>query len=272
GFNGVSISDALEMAAIQRRYPAAEAASLALQAGIDMPESNAHATSGADSVEQHLATLTGVQQAEREGRFDPDMLAASEARLAHLAATYPANPEPVTRPVEDVILIARAAHDAVTTVGNLPWLDVKQPLILIAADHQVGGSASDVIETPARALLRDLTARGFNVQPLWYQPDEAASQASVLTSLAAQTAASILFVSASRVRLNESEVHLAQQIAEHVGKSEQAALHVALWNPYSTIDIALPSIISFGFSEAALEHVVDILQGAPARGKLPIVL
>ncbi|MEM6431838.1 MAG: glycoside hydrolase family 3 protein, partial [Deinococcota bacterium] len=227
GFNGVSISDALEMAAIKRRYPAAEAAVLALQAGIDMPESNAHATSGADSVEQHLATLTGVQQAEREGRFDPDMLAASEARLAHLAATYPANPEPVTRLVEDVILMARAAHDAVTTVGHLPWLDVKQPIILVAADHRVGGSASDVIETPARALLRDLTARGFNVQPLWYQPDEAASQASVLTSLAAQTDASILFVSASRVRLNASEVRLAQQIAERAEHAEQAALHVA---------------------------------------------
>ncbi|MEM7735868.1 MAG: glycoside hydrolase family 3 protein [Deinococcota bacterium] len=272
GFNGVSISDALEMAAIKRRYPAAEAASLALQAGIDMPESNAHATSGANSVKQHLATLTGVQQAEQEGRFDPDMLAASAKRLSHLATTYPAKPEPVTRPVEDVILIARAAHDAVTITGNLPQLAIKQPLVLVAADHQVGGSASDVIETPARALMHDLVARGFTVHPLWYQPDETASQESVLTSLAAQTDASILFISASRVRLNTSEVRLAQQIAERTQQTEQAALHVALWNPYSTLDIALPAIISFGFNEAALEHVVDILQGAPARGKLPIVL
>jgi beta-N-acetylhexosaminidase len=50
-----------------------------------------------------------------------------------------------------------------------------------------------------------------------------------------------------------------------------ADLHLALWNPYQALDIAAPTLLSWGYAPGALAAVAAWLGGdAPAPGHLPV--
>jgi hypothetical protein len=78
----------------------------------------------------------------------------------------------------------------------------------------------------------------------------------------------VLFVSASRTRLKDDEVALAQVLAG----SSKHFIHIALWNPYSIQNIPQPASVSFGFQEAALNQGVHLLMDAVSEAKLPFEL
>lgn len=271
GFDGVIFSDALEMAAIAKTYRAAEATTLALNAGVDLPNSNAHNHPDRGGVRYHVQTFDALAQAERDGKIDLEQLRLSDARLQRLAARFPATlQQPQAEALRaDETLIRDLSRRAVTTVtlwGDVPRLTSERPVLLVAADNQVGGSASDVIDTPAKALAKQLEQAGFRVRTLFYQSDTLPEVNDIHDSNINNP--QLLFVSASRRRLAAAEGQFAQRLAQQT----YSAVHVALWNPYSCVDVALPAVISFGFGEAALEQVVSVFMGAPAAGQLPIVL
>ncbi len=257
GFDGVSFTDALEMQAIANAYGAEEAVIRALEAGIDMPLYDVHQ----GSVKQHEAIFKAVDKAQRDGRLASEQIRRSLERLNRLAKRYPPKPQPEAAWAEgDKELLATAAAKAVCKQGVLPVLDPNIPLTLVAADTHVGGSASDMSLTPAYALAKVLSQAGFNITKQFYKPD---SPESILSTLSKDE--SVIFVSASRTRLNQEEIRLAKTLAEQ----SQGFVHIALWNPYSANDIGQASIISFGFSEASLEQVAQVLRGMPALGQVP---
>lgn len=284
GFDGVIFSDALEMAAIAKTYSAAEATVLALNAGVDLPNSNAHNRADSNdprrNVRYHAQTFNALAHAEQDGQVDPDTLRRSVKRIRQLARRFPAktpddvelqathsratNPQ-TTDPRADETYLAEVSRRAVTTVttwGDVPRLTTEKPVLLVAADSRVGGSASDVIDTPAKALVKKLEQAHFTVSSLFYQADTLTD----LSSLEDIRECQLLFVSASRHRLSTAEGQMAQQLAQHT----HSAGHVGLWNPYSCVDVGLPAVVSFGFGEAALEQVIAVLTGTPAAGRLPI--
>ncbi len=269
GFEGVIFSDALEMAAIAKTYSAAEATVLALNAGVDLPNSNAHnridSGDAQSNLRYHVQTFHALAQAEKDGQVDPDTLRRSAARIRQLAQRFPASkPDDVDVQGDENYLaeVSRRAVTVVNTWGDMPRLTSEKPVLFVAADNRVGGSASDVIDTPARKLVQMLEQH-VSVRPLFYQanalPETQPEDIGVYQ---------LLFVSASRHRLSSAEGQFAQHLAQHAAN----AAHVALWNPYSCLEVGLPAVVSFGFGEAALGQIIAVLTGAPATGRLPIHL
>jgi beta-N-acetylhexosaminidase len=260
GFDGVTFSDALEMKAVAKLYSPEESVIRALAAGIDMPLYNVHQT----SVKQHESIFKAIEKAVQEGRLDKRELELSKLRLKRLTQRYPAkaNPDAAWQRGDDELL-KQTAKRAVTTVGQLPKIDKAKPVTLVAASNQVGGSASDMTATPAYALLKKLGGAGVNVQAHFYNSETVDSFA-----VPQKIAETVLFVSASRTRLMAKEIELANTLAKQ-GKS---FIHIALWNPYSIQHLPKPALLSFGFSDAALQQVVDVLLGSVSEGQLPFNL
>ena len=269
GFDGVIFSDALEMAAIAKTYSAAAATVLALNAGVDLPNSNAHnridSGDAQSNLRYHVQTFHALAQAEKAGQVDPDTLRRSTTRIRQLARRFPATTSDNIDLQADQTYLTEVSRRAVTVVntwGDIPRLTSEKPVLLVVADNHVGGSASDVIDTAAKTLVKKLEQH-VSVRPLFYQPDALPE-----THPEDIGAYQLLFVSASRHRLSTAEGQFAQRLAQHA----DSAAHVALWNPYSCVEVGLPAVVSFGFGAAALGQIIAVLTGAPATGRLPIRL
>jgi beta-N-acetylhexosaminidase len=260
GFDGVTFSDALEMKAVAKLYSPEESVIRALAAGIDMPLYNVHQT----SVKQHESIFNAVDKAAREGRLDKGRLESSQLRLKRLTQLYPAKPNPdAAWQSGDKELLEQAAKRAIVTVGHLPVLNKAKPVTFIAAGNEVGGSASDMTATPAYALLKRLEGAGLTVRAHFYD-----SESFDISSILQKLSDCVLFMSASRTRLTRKEIELANALA----KQSKTFIHLALWNPYSIQHVPKPALLSFGFSEAALQQVVDVLLGAVSESQLPFSL
>jgi beta-N-acetylhexosaminidase len=257
GFDGVTFSDALEMKAIAKLYSPEESVIRALAAGIDMPLYNVHQT----PVKQHENIFRAIDKAVQDGRLNREKLEHSLLRLKRLTQRYPAkaNPEGAWQ-TGDTEVLEQTAKRAVTTVGQLPKLDMAKPVTLVAASNQVGGSASDMTVTPAYALVKKLEKAGLNIESHFYS-----NESLDLSNLPQKLSEILLFVSASRTRISAQEIELATRLA----KQSKTFIHIALWNPYSIQNIPKPALLSFGFSDAALQQVVNVLLGAASEGQLP---
>ena len=56
-------------------------------------------------------------------------------------------------------------------------------------------------------------------------------------------------------------------------RSWRPDLHLVLWNPFQTLDIAAPALVSWGYADGALEAVHAWLEGhAVATGHSPVRL
>ena len=251
GFTGLAVTDALEMRAIAASYGMDEAAVMALQAGNDLALYNVHA----GDIRQHLSVLTALDEALEQGRLDPDALTRSEQRLRQLAQSFPIAPQTLWNS-KDEALLAESARCAVAVRGELPALEPPHPILFVSARGMVGGSASDLITSPALALAQALKAAGFHLSEHYYDPE-------VCDDVMGRHE-TILFASASRTRLSAAESALVERLQARA----KTLIHIALWNPYSSLDIAAPSVISYGFHPASLEQICAVLRGATPRGSI----
>jgi beta-N-acetylhexosaminidase len=83
GFDGVVVSDDLRMGAIEKHYGLAEAAVLALQAGVDLLLIADDRL--ADDQSASVVALGAIRRALLEGRLDPDRVAEALRRIGVLA-------------------------------------------------------------------------------------------------------------------------------------------------------------------------------------------
>lgn len=264
GFDGVSFTDALEMQAIAARFSPAESVVRALIAGIDMPLYDVHT----GPVSTHETILKGIDEALGLGRLDPQEVARKLERIGRLARRYPATSSPDAAWREgDEALLAKTSRKAVTVLGDFEPLSAGSSLTIVAASNQIGGAASDRVESPAQTLAELLSDKGFEVtQALYDRDDISQTRASVLEKAAGD--GKVLFVSTSRTRMGEEEKRFALEVAN----CARDFLHVDLWNPYHVRDLPKPALLSFGFRESSVRAAVEVLTGGEVWGQLPIGL
>ena len=264
GFDGVSFTDALEMQAIADRHSPTEAVVRALLAGIDMPIYDVHT----GPVSTHEKILQGIDEALSAGRLNPREVERKLERIRRLARRYPSSSHPEAAWTEgDEELLNQASRKAVTVWGDFRPLKPGSSLTVVAASNQVGGAASDRVESPAQMLAELLSDQGFEVTKAFYDRDDIAeTRASILEKVA--KGGTVLFVSTSRTRMGEAEKSFALEVAAKASNF----LHVALWNPYHVLDLPQPALISFGFRESSVQAVLEVLTGGEVLGKLPIDL
>ena len=269
GFEGVSLTDALEMRAVADLFSPAEAVVRALEAGVDMPLYDVHT----GPIRTYEAIFQGIEQALSEGRLDPQEVEEKLQRVQRLARRYPPQPDPAGAWREgDRALLAQAARRGVVVLGDLPKLTREMRVVIVAARDEVGGAASDTVASPITRLITFLEERGLTPSRVLYsRADPAAS----LTKVAANAARHdlTLFVSTSRTRMESAEIALGNAAAQHAEQHARAFVHLALWNPYHVTDVVGPALISFGFREASLRAAIDVLtQKVEARGRTPMTL
>lgn len=259
GYEGVIVTDALDMRAVADRWSPPVSAVMSLAAGADMP-----LTLG--PLAEHREVLAAIESAVAEGRLDGAEFQASVGRVADLAAAFPGATRPDAdsawaRAAEDERLLADAAHRSLLRLGELPTLRPGDEVILVAASQVRANAASRIVTRPSEPLAQALERRGVKV--VWL--DSLDGEVVAKTAAAVPSAAAVLFVSTTRLKLAGAEAEVARAVAALASTVRLPFAHVALWNPYSVAELRGPALVSFGSHPATVEAVAAALLGAEVR-------
>lgn len=245
GYEGVVITDALMMKAVADRFGYAKSAVMAIEAGADMVLAQG-------SKAEQLVAINALREAFADGRLTQAQGEAANARLDRLAASYP----------------ARAASDAASR----------------AADHAL----------MAEAWAAGLTALRGATPPALTAPVRVIVQGDVPTDMVSEAGPTGRQAVALFESFKDAQVQMVDDIAKldwatvpsdgrvnilvstrraRYGAAAQGwrpDLHIALWNPYQALDVAGPTVLTWGFAPGALAGLKAWLEGrTQATGRAP---
>ncbi|QNM97220.1 beta-N-acetylhexosaminidase [Chitinimonas koreensis] len=250
GYEGVTITDGMNMKAIRERWGQAEGTAMAIGAGADL-------SLVLQFADEMVASRQALIDAVGSGRIAQARLAEADARVTAMAQRYPAvrRDYGAEQEADDRALFAHAWARALTLVGEArrPVLGSKVRLI-VQADAPSDGVSEPGL--PARVLIERL-------KPL-YELDVIAypQRSDIDWRDAARDDAFVIVASNTRERYDARE-----------RDSWRPDLHLALWNPYAAADLPCPALVTYGFADPALDAVVAWLKGElEATGSLPAPL
>jgi beta-N-acetylhexosaminidase len=248
-YDGVVITDSLAMKAIHDRYGHDRAAVLALQAGADM-------VMALGTADEQAAAVDAIQAGLDRGELDRRSLLRARARLDALAERFPVDPgnySSEARRVDDE-LMRRAWARSLTAFGGAKPPPLDQPLRIITQRCVPGdGVAEPGLSGDRIAMLFE----GFEAVDI-VQVDELC--ALDWPTVAGDGRTTVL---ASNAR---------SRYGEHA-RAWRPDLHLVLWNPFQALDVAAPTIVTWGYANGALDALQAWLEGrgdAPGRAPVPI--
>ncbi|WP_061945944.1 beta-N-acetylhexosaminidase [Collimonas pratensis] len=249
-YRGVIITDGMDMHAIAGRYGVGNAAVQALAAGADM----VMALGNRNTQEETLAALTAALSAAEEGsHLDHAGITARLARLDALATAYPCAADRYLTEAEDQSLMAAAWRRGLTVSGNPQPLADGAKVRLLACANAAGDGVSEA-GLPASAVAAML-ARRYDLELVTFDDAESFDWSTLPAD-----GRTVILASTTRARYGA-----------RARQSWRPDLHLALWNPFQTLDIAAPALISYGFADPALDAVADWLAGTQAaEGRIPL--
>ncbi len=246
-FQGIVITDGMDMHAIADHYGVGTAAVLALEAGADM-------VMELGTRESQQTTLDALCEAIAMGKFSADELNARLARLDQLAQRYPCMSQPYTTESEDTALMATAWRRGLTPFGNPspPAMGSKIRLVIRASVVSDGVSESGL---PAQQLI-DRLSQWYDVETTFFHDSEQFDWATLPG--------------------DERFILLASTTRKRYGKNTHSwrpDLHLALWNPFQALDIDAPALLTYGFAPPALDALEAWLLGTiKAEGINPCLI
>lgn len=246
GYQGVIITDGMDMHAIAHRYSAGEAAVNALAAGADM-------VMAIGSRETQLETVQAIAQAIRDGVLPLADVEAKLARLATLADAHPAGPVAYLREQDDRALMARAWRAGLTELGQ-PQRPARGSRVRLVARADVVSDGISEAGVPAERIAEALRTL-YDVELVTFADSESFEWPAM-----AQDGRFTILASTSRRRYGP-----------RARAGWRPDLHLALWNPYQALDFPSPALMSYGFAPPALEAAVAWLAGdVKAPGVCPV--
>jgi beta-N-acetylhexosaminidase len=272
-YQGVIITDGMDMHAIAHRFGVGQAAVRALVAGADMVMAI-----GSRATQEE--TIDAIAAAIASGELPMIEVEARLARLATLAAAHPAGG--VARPAAG---IAAAAKSEVMA-GEAPGAD-EAPIYSTDADDRA---------LMARAWQRGLSSRGAAIRPAPGSRVRLVARQDVVSDGVSEAGVPAASIAASLAQLFEVELVtfadadtfdwsalpqdgrftiLASTSRRRYGPGVRASwhpdLHLALWNPYQALDFDAPALMTYGFAAPALAAVNAWLAGEiEATGQCPV--
>jgi beta-N-acetylhexosaminidase len=230
GYQGVIITDGMDMHAIAHRYSAGQAAVNALVAGADM-------VMAIGSRETQEETLEAIAAAIADGRLPMQAVEARLARLDRLAQAHPAGSTPYATEAADRALMARAWRRALTVRGAAQRPAPGGKVRLVARQDVVSDGVSEA-GVPAANIAASL-GKLYEVELVTFADPETFDWDAL-----PKDGRFTLLASTSRRRYGP-----------RARASWRPDLHLALWNPYQALDFAAPALMSYGFAPPALEAV-----------------
>jgi len=259
GFDGVVVTDCLQMDAIAQGVGTIRAAVLALAAGADMLAIS-HDLSVARAARDAIVAAVG------SGELSRAALEAASARVAGLRRDPSA-------PVEEFDargLAERIARDAITLVRGEAMLPRDRPVNVVSFE---GGAGDGVAPARGDSLPLHLALRRRRVPAellrVALAPDEEMLE-NLCALLASQRDRSVVIVM-RRAHVHEAQARAIDALLGFVPE----AIVVSALEPFdlSRFPQARTMLCTYGDDEAAIEALADILAGvATPAGSLPVAL
>jgi len=245
GYDGVVITDALMMKAVAERFGYAKSAVMAIAAGADMVLAQG-------SLEEQLVAINALRQAFDSGRLTPEQGETANRRLDTLAAAYPARfVDDAAARTADHALMAEAWACGLTALRGAKPPALNQPIRVIVQGDVPTDMVSEAGPTGRQAVaLFD----GFTD-----------AQVQMVDDIAQLDWARV--PKDGRVNVLVSTRRARYGLAASEWRPD---LHLSLWNPYQALDVAGPTVLTWGFSAGALAGLKAWLEGrAQATGRAP---
>ncbi|RMH58798.1 MAG: beta-N-acetylhexosaminidase [Bacteroidetes bacterium] len=256
-YDGVVITDSMKMKAIADRYGRGEAATQALRAGADM-------VLALGTPREQQATLEAVERAVAGGLVPGDHYVHSLRRLRTLAERFPNRVRPyhaAQRRADEALM--RQAWIRGLTPYRAPQPPAPGSKLIVVVAEGVRGQGPNA-RGAAGLMMADRLARRYDVTPVYYGHRRPLACLDRFASIDRRDA-TVVFLSTTRQRPDDALKALIQAI--------RPDLHVALWNPYTVLDVPAPALITYGFRPPALDAVAAWFEGTvEARGIAPIRL
>lgn len=257
GFEGVVITDAMDMQAMTRHYGRAESTRHAIRAGANL-------VLAMGQPEAQDTTLQALDEALRNGDIPRSRRDDSLNRLAHLTRHFPSQPHPYPEDQQaaDAALMREAWWRGFTPYRNPQPPSRGSKVVLLAPDGPEGGGASDPVR--AGLVLRDLMRTRYDLHPLLYSRTRPQDTLAAVQEID-RTDTTVVLASTGRLRPDEG--------LKALFAATRPDLHLALWNPYTVLDVPAPALITYGLRPEALEGVGAWLDGALVpQGEAPVAL
>lgn len=247
-YHGVVITDGMDMHAIAGRYGVGIAAVKALAAGADM-------VMALGNTETQLETLDALSSAILSGEIEYASLQKKLARIRQLTETYPSVSGIYTEQTDaaDRVLMARAWQRGLTPYRQpqAPQPGSKVRLVISADVVSDGVSEAGIPAHKVATMLGQI----YDLETTTF--DDANSFEWVSIPNDGRT---VILASTVRIRYND-----------YARKTWKPDLHLVLWNPFQSLDIAAPALITYGFAAPAIDAVASWLLGkAEATGQVPV--
>lgn len=245
-YQGVVITDGMDMHAIAGRYGVGNAAVRALTAGADM-------VMALGTPETQEETLDAIANALISGELTMDDVQQRLARLSALALAYPCQPRAYDEDAADRALMAEGWRRALTAY-HAPQRPAQGAQVRLVVRQDVVSDGVSEAGVPAETVAASLR-RLYDVDLVTFA-DADSFDWSALPNDGRFT----MLASTSRLRYGE-----------HARATWRPDLHLALWNPYQALDIDAPALLTYGFAKPALDAVNGWLAGElEATGRAPV--
>jgi beta-N-acetylhexosaminidase len=248
GYEGVIITDGMDMHAIAHRYGAGQAAVKALAAGADM-------VMAIGSRETQEQTIDAIAAAIADGTLPMQEVRARLERLDRLAQLHPAAGGSYAHDVDaaDRALMARAWRRALTARGAPQRPAPGSKVRLVARQDVVSDGVSEA-GVPAAGIATSL-GKLYDVELVTFADAESFDWDAL-----PRDGRFTVLASTSRRRYGP-----------RARATWRPDLHLALWNPYQALDFGAPALLTYGFAAPALEAVNAWLAGEiEAEGVCPV--
>ncbi len=245
GYDGVVITDALMMKAVAERFGYARSAVMAIEAGADMVLAQG-------SLAEQLVAINALRDAFASGRLTAQQGEVANARLDKLAAAYPA------RVVGDAA--ARASDHALMAEA---WA---------AGLTALRGARPPAVNAPIRVIVQGDVPTDM-VSEAGPTGRQAVALFDAFTDAQVQMVDDIAQLDWRRVPQDGRVNVLVSTRRARYGLTAaewRPDLHLSLWNPYQALDVAGPTVLSWGFAPGALAALKAWLEGrTQATGRAP---
>jgi beta-N-acetylhexosaminidase len=246
GYNGVIITDGMDMHAIAQRWEAGQAAVNALAAGADM-------VMAIGSRENQQRTIDAIADAIRDGVLPMNEVEARLARLSALAQAHPWGQPGYRNEEQDRALMATAWQRGLTALRS-PARPARGSKVRLVARQDVVSDGVSEAGVPAASIAASL-GKLYEVDLVTFADAEAFDWKAL-----PDDGRFTILASTSRRRYGPN-----------ARASWQPDLHLALWNPYQALDFDAPALMTYGFAPPALDAINAWLAGEiDAAGVCPV--
>ncbi|MEH0578577.1 MULTISPECIES: glycoside hydrolase family 3 protein [Streptomyces] len=272
GYDGVVVTDALDMAGVRTKYGDDRVPVLALKAGVDQLLNPPRLD----------VAFNAVLKAVQDGELTEQRLDESVLRILRLKARLGLFDEPYVDPAEVGRTVGTRAHlaaaDAMaerttTLLANegqvLPLSPRTHPRVLVVGADPA--SPTGTTGPPTGVLAAALTELGFTATAL--STGTAPPPETIAQAVTAAGTADAVVVTTYNVTADGGQRTLVEQLAKHLAPTGRPLVAVSIRNPYDAARLPLVKahLAAYSWTDVELRAAARVIAGTVApRGKLPV--